>query len=87
MDISERVEYFLELMSCSQNIGYWCFDMDRFHQHRAVELCVEIHTADGEGADGLAMIPFGQAHEFLAFWRAGLNMVLESHFQRGLHRR
>ena len=29
MDISERVEYFLELMSCSQNIGYWCFDMDR----------------------------------------------------------
>ena len=29
MDISERVEYFLELMSCSQNIGYWCFDTDR----------------------------------------------------------
>ena len=29
MDISERVDYFLELMSCSQNIGYWCFDMDR----------------------------------------------------------
>ena len=29
MDISERVEYFLELMSCSQNIGYWCFDTDQ----------------------------------------------------------
>ena len=30
MERSERINYFLELMSCSQNIGYWRFDAETF---------------------------------------------------------
>lgn len=30
MERSERIDYFLELMSCSQNIGYWRFDAGTF---------------------------------------------------------
>lgn len=29
MELTERIDFFLELMSCSQSIGYWCFDLDR----------------------------------------------------------
>lgn len=29
MELSERVDFFLDLMSCSQNIGYWCYAPDR----------------------------------------------------------
>ncbi len=56
-------------------------EMDIVHHHGLVDAGVEVHAADGQGADGLAVIRLGQAHEALPFGMTGLVLVLESHLQ------
>lgn len=38
MDCSERIDFFLELMSCSQNISYWCVDVKERRISRTTSL-------------------------------------------------
>lgn len=45
-------------------------EMDVVHHHGLVDAGIEVHTADRQGADGFAVIRFGQAHETLPFGMA-----------------
>ena len=58
-------------------------EMNIFHQKRVENFGVDVHGADGERADGLAVIGFGQAHETSFLRVAGLVLVLKRHFHRG----
>ena len=61
--------------------------MDVVHHHGLVHLRKEIHAADGQRADGLAMIALRQAHEALLLGLARLVVELEAHLERGFDRR
>ena len=62
------------------------FDLDRIHQHRLINLRVQVHRADGQRADRFAMISLLEAHEPGSFGTSGLVHVLEAHFQRAFDR-
>ena len=44
MEPQERIEYFLELMSCSQNIAYWCFDAETWEMERSTSAYLDEKT-------------------------------------------
>ena len=56
-------------------------EVDILHHHRLVDAGVEVHTADGEGADCFTVVRFGQAHEALPLRLARLVLILEGHLQ------
>lgn len=60
-------------------------EVDVVHQHGVEDFGVHVHGAYGEGADGFAVVGFGEAHEAGSFGMAGLVVVLEGHFQSGFH--
>ena len=62
-------------------------EMDVIHHHGLVNAGIEVHTADGQGADGLAVIRFRQAHETLPFRVARLILILKGHLQGTFDRR
>ena len=60
--------------------------MDIVHEHGVEYFGIEVHGAHGQGADGFAVIGFGQAHETGPFGMTGLVLVLEGHFQSRFYR-
>ena len=62
------------------------FEMDIVHEHGVEYFGIEVHGAHGQGADGFAVIGFGQAHETGPFGMTGLVLVLEGHFQSRFYR-
>ena len=61
--------------------------VDIVHHHGLVHLCEEVHAANGQSADGFAMVAFAEAHEALLFGMTGLQLILERDFQRDFYRR
>ena len=62
------------------------FEMDIVHEHGVEYFGIKVHGAHRQGADGFAVIGFGQAHETGPFGMTGLILVLEGHFQSRFYR-